>query len=74
MQSEKHTEGQPCPKTLLAAELFSKLTEEEQEMSYLDAQILRLLHQLPPAQQNVFTTLVESLLLTQQSELLSDRE
>ena len=74
MQSEKHTEGQPCPKTLLAAELFSKLTEEEQEMSYLDAQILRLLHQLPQAQQNVFTTLVESLLLAQQSELLSDRE
>lgn len=74
MQSEKHTEGQPCPKTLLAAELFSKLTEEEQEMSYLDAQILRLLRQLPPAQQNVFTNLVESLLLAQQSELLSDRE
>ena len=74
MQSEKHTEGQPCPKTLLAAELFSKLTEEEQEMSYLDAQILRLLHQLPPAQQNVLTNLVESLLLAQQSELLSDRE
>lgn len=74
MQSEKHTEGQPCPKTLLAAELFSKLTEEEQEMSYLDAQILRLLHQLPPAQQNAFTNLVESLLLAQQSELLSDRE
>ena len=74
MQSEKHTEGQPCPKTLLAAELFSKLTEEEQEMSYLDAQILRLLHQLPLAQQNVFTNLVESLLLAQQSELLSDRE
>ena len=31
MQSEKHTEGQPCLKTLLAAELFSKLTEEERE-------------------------------------------
>lgn len=46
MQSEKHTEGQPCLKTLLAAELFSDLTEEDQEMSYLDAQILRLLHQL----------------------------
>lgn len=43
MQSEKHTEGQPCLKTLLAAELFSDLTEEDQEMSYLDAQILRLL-------------------------------
>ena len=57
MQSEKHTEGQPCPKTLLAAELFSKLTEEEQEMSYLDAQILRLLHQLPPAQQKSFAVL-----------------
>lgn len=31
MQSEKHTEGQPCLKTLLAAELFSKLTEEDQD-------------------------------------------
>ena len=72
MQSEKHTEGQPCLKTLLAAELF--LTEEDQEMSYLDAQILRLLHQLTPAQQNVFTDLVESLLLAQQSEQPSDRE
>jgi hypothetical protein len=74
MQSEKHTEGQPCLKTLLAAELFSDLTEEDQEMSYLDAQILRLLHQLTPAQQNVFTDLVESLLLAQQSEQPSDRE
>ena len=43
-------------------------------MSYLDAQILRLLHQLTPAQQNVFTDLVESLLLAQQSEQPSDRE
>ena len=63
MQSEKHTEGQPCLKTLLAAELFSDLTEEDQ-----------LLHQLTPAQQNVFTDLVESLLLAQQSEQPSDRE
>ena len=31
MHSEKHTEGQLCLKTLLAAELFSKLTEEEQD-------------------------------------------
>lgn len=31
MQSEKHTEGQLCLKVLLAAELFSKLTEEEQD-------------------------------------------
>ena len=41
MQREKHTEGQPCLKTLLAAELFSKLTEEEQD--YIISQIESLL-------------------------------
>lgn len=41
MQSEKHTEGQLCLKILLAAELFSKLTEEGQD--YIISQIKSLL-------------------------------
>lgn len=41
MQSEKYTKGQPCLKTLLAAELFSKLTDEEQ--AYIISQIESLL-------------------------------
>lgn len=41
MQSEKHTAGQPCLKTLLAAELFSKLSEKAQD--YIISQIEFLL-------------------------------
>lgn len=74
MQREKHTERQLCLDTLLAAELFSVLTEEERRMTYLDAQILRLFRQLTPAQHDLFIGLVESLLLTQQSKSSSDQE